>query len=232
MSFILDALKKSEAERARQSGPVLLDPRIAQPRRGLPGWALAVVLILVANLVVLAWVLLRGGSSEVTPGAQQTAPAAPVSPAPAANALPPPALPSANNTGAANVGEILPPATGTPSAGMPSPAAAAATGAERTIAPTMPAPAAPAATGSVLSQAEIARLPSAEDLRVSGVSLPALELSLHAWDPAPANRYILLNSQKLREGNTNSDGVTVEMITENGSVLRWRERRFVLTPGN
>ena len=29
MSFILDALKKSEAERNRKSGPVLMDMRIA-----------------------------------------------------------------------------------------------------------------------------------------------------------------------------------------------------------
>ena len=38
MSFILDALKKSEAERNRKSGPVLMDMRIAPPRRQLPVW--------------------------------------------------------------------------------------------------------------------------------------------------------------------------------------------------
>ncbi len=33
MSFILDALKKSEAERQRQTGPTLLEVRVTQPRR-------------------------------------------------------------------------------------------------------------------------------------------------------------------------------------------------------
>ncbi len=40
MSFILDALKKSEAERQRQTGPTLLELRVTQPRRRYPAWAL------------------------------------------------------------------------------------------------------------------------------------------------------------------------------------------------
>ena len=61
MSFILDALKKSEAERARQSGPTLVDMRIVAPRRGVPAWVIVLGLVLLANLVVLAIVLARGG---------------------------------------------------------------------------------------------------------------------------------------------------------------------------
>ena len=33
MSFILDALKKAEAERQRQTGPTLLEVRVTQPRQ-------------------------------------------------------------------------------------------------------------------------------------------------------------------------------------------------------
>ena len=42
MSFILDALKKSEAERQRQAGPALLEMRIVRPARRLPVWAVIV----------------------------------------------------------------------------------------------------------------------------------------------------------------------------------------------
>src|SRR6478736_2724761 len=57
MSFILDALKKSESERHRNSGPVLMDVRIAPPRRRLPAWAWIIIAVLVANFMVLAWLL-------------------------------------------------------------------------------------------------------------------------------------------------------------------------------
>lgn len=54
MSFILDALKKSESERHRQSGPVLMDVRIAAPRRRIPTWAWVIAAVLLVNLAVLA----------------------------------------------------------------------------------------------------------------------------------------------------------------------------------
>ena len=57
MSFILDALKKSEIERQRQSVPGLMDTRSGARRSRLPLWAAALGLLLGINLVVLALVL-------------------------------------------------------------------------------------------------------------------------------------------------------------------------------
>jgi hypothetical protein len=59
MSFILDALKKSEAERSRHNGPTLIDIRVASPRTKMPLWVIIIGLVLLANLIVLAAVLLR-----------------------------------------------------------------------------------------------------------------------------------------------------------------------------
>src|SRR6185437_10377828 len=59
MSFILDALKKSEAERQRQSGPTLLELRMTQPRRRYPVWAVWVGVLLALNVAVLLYALLR-----------------------------------------------------------------------------------------------------------------------------------------------------------------------------
>src|SRR5438132_1090554 len=59
MSFILDALKKSESDRQRQSGPALFEVKLAPPRTGLPPWGLAVGALLLVNLGVVMWMLLR-----------------------------------------------------------------------------------------------------------------------------------------------------------------------------
>jgi general secretion pathway protein B len=60
MSFILDALKKSELERQRQTVPGLMDsgPLVRRPR--FPLWAIALGALLAVNLAVLLIVLLRG----------------------------------------------------------------------------------------------------------------------------------------------------------------------------
>ena len=59
MSFILDALKKSETDRQRQNGPALFEVRVAPPRNGLPLWAVGLGVLLAVNLIIVAWVLLR-----------------------------------------------------------------------------------------------------------------------------------------------------------------------------
>src|SRR5271156_2055107 len=63
MSFILDALKKSETDRQRQNGPALFEVRMAPPKTGLPLWAIGLGGLLAVNLVIVAWVLLRKPST-------------------------------------------------------------------------------------------------------------------------------------------------------------------------
>jgi general secretion pathway protein B len=83
MSFILDALKKSETDRQRQNGPALFEVRVAPPRNGLPLWAVGLAVLLAVNLVIVAWVLLR------RPAQVEAVAAAPVAPPQAAYALAP-----------------------------------------------------------------------------------------------------------------------------------------------
>ena len=126
MSFILDALKKSENERQRQAGPSLADIPVRRARTERPWWAVAVAALLVVNLGVLIVVLLRDRSAPEPVPLQQapTLAAAPASRVPSA-AMPAesrqagsvsgPALPSA----AAQAGRDSSAATG---AARPSPA--------------------------------------------------------------------------------------------------------------
>lgn len=70
MSFILDALKKSETDRQRQNGPALFEVKVAPPRTGLPLWAVGLGVLLAVNLVIVAWVLLRRPSQAEANAAQ------------------------------------------------------------------------------------------------------------------------------------------------------------------
>jgi general secretion pathway protein B len=232
MSFILDALKKSEAERSRNSGPTLLELRQAQPRPRLPWWAVVIGVALVANLGVLGYALLR---PDRPPAA--TAPVMAPAAAPAAQAPAPVAVAVAVAPSAAVVQALPPDIAADPGAGgvLPDPALAQTplpamdpddlpAIAPRQLPPLATSAPRPAA-GSELG------LPTMADLVGAGVRLPDLRLALHAYDPVPASRYVLLNGTRLREGEVTPEGLRVEQITETGLVLDFRGRRFMLRPG-
>lgn len=91
MSFILDALKKSENERQRQVGPSLADVRAVRRNAERPWWVVAVAALLVVNLGVLVWVLVRNGDTKPAQPAQpqvQSAPPQSYNPAPPVQAAP------------------------------------------------------------------------------------------------------------------------------------------------
>src|SRR5882724_4573287 len=62
MSFILDALKKSESDQQRITGPALFEVRVAPPKSRFPVWAIAIAALLVINMIIVGWMLLRRGS--------------------------------------------------------------------------------------------------------------------------------------------------------------------------
>jgi len=66
MSFILDALKKSESARQRQANPALLEMHVVPPRQRLPTWAVVLGVLLLVNGLVLGFVALRERPAGVT----------------------------------------------------------------------------------------------------------------------------------------------------------------------
>jgi hypothetical protein len=85
MSFILDALKKSEAQRQRADAPALYEMKMAPPRQSVPAWLLVLGGLLIINIGVLTVVLLRGTHSaapQVDAATTTTVPP-PVAPTPA-----------------------------------------------------------------------------------------------------------------------------------------------------
>src|SRR5579862_3995581 len=85
MSFILDALKKSESDRQRQSGPALFEVRVTPPKPRFPVWAVALAALLVINIAFGAWVLLHRAPAAAPAVVQD----APVTPAPRMQTPPP-----------------------------------------------------------------------------------------------------------------------------------------------
>jgi general secretion pathway protein B len=245
MSFILDALKKSEGERQRQSGPGVFQPRVASPRARLPLWALALGALLGVNLLVLIWLVTRPdaappASAALDASTQRSATAAvPVAMPPSAVDPPAPAPRAAAATapgpaiGAAT--PFNPPLIVEPSLRTP----ATAAGAPGAVAPNpndfLPAqpPAigdsgAPTPAGGVVASAATGSVATRESLLARGQQVPEAALSLHVYDPAPSRRFVFVNGQRAVEGDALPGGLRVEQIVPEGVILAWNGNRFLV----
>jgi general secretion pathway protein B len=239
MSFILDALKKSESDRQRQSGPALFEVKVAPPRTRLPLWAIAIAALLAVNLGIVVWMLLRhpSGGVPAAAGAAASAPvasAAPAAAAPTVAAAPAPLSPPA---GAAPA--LTAPALSAPAAPPALPAASAAAGPASSPGaadqqnPADYAPAEEAAPAAALSnhvrRGTESGVPLYQDAAATpGTQIPPLRLDFHMFATQPQDRFVMINMHKLREGELTPEGVRVESITPDGAVLSYNGSRFLL----
>jgi general secretion pathway protein B len=93
MSFILDALRKSEHERQRQTGPALVDVPVAAPKPKTNRWASAAIALLVVNLVAIGVLLLmRAKDDPATTVVANDTPAVVAAPTPSASGRGSPAV--------------------------------------------------------------------------------------------------------------------------------------------
>lgn len=229
MSFILDALKKSESDRQRQNGPALFEVKVAPRRVGLPLWAMAIGLLLGINLLIVMWMLLRHPTHPDAAGAAAvtTAPAAAPAGTSALQPTPVQAAPPASS--AAPPGVPTPVANAAQAQGLP-PAAAAASGTAdanpEDLAPaTEPAP----LLGSHVKRGTAEGVPLYQDAAVvPGTHIPPLRLDLHVYAARPEERFVMINMKKLREGDSLPEGVRVESITPEGAILSYSGSRFLL----
>lgn len=255
MSFILDALKKSENERQRTIGPSLTDAPLRQHRIDRPWWALVVGALLIVNLGVLLIVLTRD-NEQPAPAAATIAPAvaAPATTMPAVNVPTRPptpvARPQPGNSSATAVSPAVRSLAEEADDGYadayladgeafdapshPDLAVAAKVPPGPSIVRQVEAPAvAPLAPGAAASAARLANestesLPTLNALTATGVALPDLHLDIHVYSAKPAERFVFVNMRKYHEGDTLSEGPTVERITPDGTVLSQQGQRFLL----
>jgi len=239
MSFILDALKKSETDRQRQTAPALFEVKVAAPRRRFPVWAIALGVLLGVNLLVVVWLLSRPPAAPAVPASAAIGGAAKQAEAPAA----PPGMVTVPATATYIPGNAVPNVTvggNSHDAGVVAPSAAPPLAEEPLLAsgePTVPpdydardyAPAiTPAQANATAAARRAGVVPSRDEVLAQGTQLPDLRLDLHVYDPDPAKRFVFLNMRKLREGESLPDGVRVDEINQTGARLTYRGTQFTM----
>lgn len=218
MSLILEALRRSEAERRRAAPPSLLgELPSSRPPRPL-GWPMALAGLLVGLLLATAVAWWWTARSASPPGARD-APDAQAKggdevvprpePVPAAAHAP---LPAEAPT--ARIRIVAPPtAPAAPPIAEPTPRS---TPRERPE---------PVADGAVSAPSSLG--PADGDLRWADVAdgmLPTMRVSMHVYAEDPARRFAIIDGQRVREGDAVQPGLVLVEIRRDGLRLRWQER--------
>ncbi|MET0659619.1 MAG: general secretion pathway protein GspB [Steroidobacteraceae bacterium] len=238
MSFILDALKKSENERQRHQGPSLVDVPNRRAPSERPWWVIVLAALLVLNLIVFIVVLLRKDEHDTAAGAAPPAmsPAHPLSQSPPLAVTrpqpsePPPAPSTSHDPTVRSLAEEAGVAEGEDAA-PPDPALADAAGVPAgppIVSPIQGPTASPVRTPPPAARND-ETLPTLNDVTATGAAqLPEMHLDIHVYATAPAERFVFINMKKYREGETTAEGVTVEQIRRDGVVLNHQGMRFVM----
>lgn len=243
MSLILDALRKSEAERQRGKSPGLFATTPGVQRETFPRMKLWPVLVFLAFLLASAWVIWRGEARRAQGEQAATAIAAPAdtgiemvdavtgTAGPGdASARP---IPGAQTSAPASP---APPATSDAARqqAIPSPPSpgVGATQLLPTIAPASPV--VPSPPLPEVAPAPSADAPAEESLPTIAVldsgtraSLPPLKLSMHVFGQDPAKRFAIIDGKRVSAGSLLGNGV-VEEIRRDGVVININGERLLV----
>jgi general secretion pathway protein B len=204
MSFILDALKKSETERQQQTGAEFSSIPSSSGESQSFKWLWILALLLIVNIAVLLGILLRPDKAPEAPVPAETVPAEPA----AVESSP------VEQTFEERVAEAR--------QNQPPPESPAAN----------PSPSQEPAVQPVVQQATVpggTRLMTIDELRLNGsLQLPELHVDLHVYADDPAERFVFINMAKHRENSRLDEGPVVAEITTDGVVLEYQGRKFLL----
>ena len=119
------------------------------------------------------------------------------------------------------------PAAGADTAGPSAPTRVASPTAPSAATPTTLAPRPGAVSFSPLPLADGRPVALADIAPEQRRQLPPLRMSMHLWNEAPERRLLVLDGQRLRQGDVIGE-VVVERIDRDGAVLAWRGARILL----
>ncbi len=208
MSFILDALKKSESERQRKGTPGIADVPQSAARSSGTRWAWIIGILLTVNLAVLGGLMLR---PESVPTRTQESPATDRPPRPEVAPTTEKFaeivadVKSRQPVSAVESGDALhtenpPQSSGT---GLPNAAAAKAT--------------------------VVDGLPNFNELRANGsLQLADLHLDIHVYSATPSERFVFINMSRYKEYATLTEGPEIREITSDGVILEHLGTLFLL----
>jgi general secretion pathway protein B len=251
VSYILDALRKSDQLRRRGAAPMLLlgQPAAAAPKRPAPLAYGLLALVLLGTGMAIGW-LHPWQRQPVTPAplastakppeiSQGQAPAVRLAPAPK------PELQAQNSTPVTPVVSAptsaqlaAPAATPVPSHataadkserqsnGRQSAPPKAAAGVSTQAAAPLRQPA-PGSNSSAAAAAPVASVITMAELPVAiQQELPPMSVSVHAYSGKPAERLVDINGHLLHEGEDAAPGLRLEQITPEGMILSYKGYTF------
>ncbi len=231
MSIILDALRKSENARQRQTGPGFAAIRTGQSKNGQPWWVTALLGLLILNVVMLGVVFLW--PDAVQPPPRANTPSAPAETATTSQTAP---LTVSQDDSANSVSQVASAVTEERAEGRLRAAARprvqtldSVTGTtEREPVMQAPAPTMTVAKPLPTTSSQLG-LPSFIELRTTGsFMLPDLHLDIHVFSDQPGERFVFINMRKYREGERLEDGPTINEIMEDGVVMSHLGQQFIL----
>lgn len=223
MSYILEALRKADAQRERNRVPGLhAHPLAAEAPVPAQRWGGSVMAALAAVGVVAAiaitWRL-------ATPGALPAAER--VAAAPAAVQEPPPAAPVVATPAPPEPATAIVPAAPPPLPPQPAREAKAAAAAQAPITVPPPAAQAPIAVPPASAVPPAAAAPAIANAPPPG--LPQLAVSGGVYSQNPAQRMLIVNGLVFNEGSEVASGVRLEQVrADKKAVLNFNGQRFTL----
>ena len=209
MSYILDALRKSDQQRQRGTTPTLLiaQATAAEPRQ--PPYFIYGLLaaVLVGAGIVIGWL----HRSKLEPPAAQTIAAKPLEPS-ARQTAPAPVTPAG-------------PAQFLSSARTPAtPPKSVTAAAEDALTPVSEKP---VNTGGPTDPMQVPKVMTIGELPASiRQELPGMQISLHLHSTKPGNSFVSINNQMLQEGAYPAPGLRLEQITPDGMIFSYKGYRF------
>jgi general secretion pathway protein B len=212
MSYILDALRKSDQQRQRGTAPTLQTAHMGTQAHKRPVVLVygALGTILIGAGIAIGW--LHPWQSEqpaAAIGAARTLESASRgnAPLPANSVL----TPSAPPTMTANT-QPRRTSRGSDAAAKPAAMTSAA----------LPADSAGAATAAQQNKVmNLSELPPAIQQEI-----PPMSISVHAYSPRPSDRMVSINDRMLREGGAVQPGLALEQITPDGMVFSYKGFHF------
>ena len=234
MSFILDALKKSEDERLGATGPNLAYAPTGGRREGIPRWVLVLSGLLLINLAGLVALMIwkQPAQEEISQPAPRQLAESPTQktpdPAPEKSvASGPVSTPAPGKNGEPGVATVrsLAQEARAETDDRADPDLSQPLGPESAAAEAGQAP----ATGQQQKK-ESARVPSLNELLGEGkmMNLQSLSLDLHVYAARKEDRFVFINLSKYQEGQILKEGPRVEEITNDGVILQYQGERFLL----
>lgn len=209
MSFILDALKKSETDRQQKGSAEFAGVPTSNRREKPPRWLWVLGLLLTVNVIVLLGLLLRPDAQPAVSTAAR--PAQTTLAAPAALAAP------AENEDFAS--QVAAARENAPAREEPRPTAPESR------------PAVSQAPAAIVPQAAVNSnaLPTIHELVANGtIVLPELHVDVHVYSEVREDRFVFINMSKHMEGSRLVEGPLVKEITRDGVVLDQNGITFLL----